>query len=84
VTSEAELRALAGALRPGDRIELAAFRRARLIRLALRLAPAPATRYEIVGLADPGAAAARYHAWIGEAHPGGQTVATVTTTTRSV
>jgi predicted metalloprotease with PDZ domain len=84
VSSEADLRSLAGALRPGDRIELAVFRRARLIRLPLRLGPAPATRYEIAGSADPGPAAARYHAWLGEPHPGGQVVATVTTTARWV
>ena len=84
VTAEADLRSLAGALRPGDRIELAVFRRARLLRLPVRLGAAPATRYEIAGVADPGMAAARYHAWLGEAHPGSQTLATVTTTARWV
>src|ERR1041385_1569165 len=49
VTSEAELRSLTAALRPGDRIELAVFRRARLLRLPLQLGVPPATRYEIVG-----------------------------------
>jgi predicted metalloprotease with PDZ domain len=82
VTGEADLRSLAGALRPGDRIELAVFRRARLLRITVRLGAAPATRYEIVGIADAGAAAARYHAWLGEPHPGAQTLATITTTAR--
>jgi len=84
VTGEAEVRALAAALRPGDRVELAVFRRARLLRLALRLAAAPATRYEIIGLADTGGAAARYLAWLGEPHPGIGMFATVTTTARWV
>lgn len=84
VTGEADLRSLAGALRPGDRIELAVFRRARLLRLSLALGAAPPTRYEIAGLADPGPAAARYLAWLGEPHPGAQVLATVTTTARWV
>jgi predicted metalloprotease with PDZ domain len=84
VTGEADLRSLAGALKPGDRIELAVFRRARLLRIPVRLGAAPATRYEIAGIPDPGAAATRYHAWLGEAHPGAQTLATVTTTARWV
>ena len=84
VTAEADVRSLAGALRPGDRIELAVFRRARLLRLSLALAAAPATRYEIIGLHDAGAAAARYHAWLGEPHPGTQVMASITTTARWV
>jgi predicted metalloprotease with PDZ domain len=84
VTGEAEVRSLTVALRPGDRIELAVFRRARLLRLPLRLAAAPATRYEIAGLADAGAAAARYQAWLHEPHPGAQVLATITTTARWV
>lgn len=84
VTGEADLRSLAAALRPGDRVELAVFRRARLLRLEVQLATAPATRYEIAGLPDAGAAAARYHAWLGEPHPGAQVVATITTTARWV
>lgn len=84
VTTEADARSLAGALKPGDRIELAVFRRARLLRLPVTLGPAPATRYEIVGLPDAGAAAARYQAWLGEPHPGAQGLATMTTTARWV
>jgi predicted metalloprotease with PDZ domain len=84
VTGDSELRALAGALRPGDQVELAVFRRGRLLRLPLRLGPAPATRYEIVGIAEPGLAAARYQAWLGEPHPGSQVLATVITTARWV
>ncbi|HET7505984.1 MAG TPA: hypothetical protein VFK02_33420 [Kofleriaceae bacterium] len=52
------------------------------LRLRLRLGAAPVTRYEIVGVPEPGPAAARYQAWIGEPHPGPQVLATVTTTAR--
>jgi len=82
--NEAELRSMAGARRPGDEVELAVFRRGKLIRILLRLGAAPATRYEIVGLIEPGPTAARYHAWLGEPHPGAQVLATVTTTSRWV
>jgi predicted metalloprotease with PDZ domain len=84
VTGEADVRNLAGAQRPGDEIELAVFRRGRLVRLPLRLGAAPATRYEIAGMAEPGPAAARYQAWMGEPYPGPQVLATITTTARWV
>ncbi|HEX3477104.1 MAG TPA: PDZ domain-containing protein [Kofleriaceae bacterium] len=84
VTSDADVRSLTGPLVPGDRIELAVFRRARLLRLPLTLAAAPPTRYEIAGMPDAGAAAARYHVWLGEPHPGAQVMATITTTARWV
>src|SRR5262249_43913692 len=64
VAGDADMRSLVGAHRPGDVIELAVFRRARLVRLSVTLATAPATRYEIAGIADAGpAATARYQAW---------------------
>lgn len=78
------MRNLAGAQRPGDTVELAVFRRGRLVRVAVKLAAAPPTRYEIAGVADAGAAAARYQAWLGEPHPGAQVVATITTSARWV
>jgi predicted metalloprotease with PDZ domain len=84
VTSETELRSMAGARRPGDLVELAVFRRARLSRITLRLGAAPATRYEIAGFNEPGPAGARYLAWLGEPHPGAQVVATITATSRWV
>ncbi len=83
-TTDAELRGLVAARRAGDAIRLAVFRRARLIELAVVVASAPPTRWEIVAHADAGSAAARYAAWIGEPHPSGQTLATVTTTARCV
>jgi len=83
-TSDGELRALLGARKVGDRVTLSLFRRHKLVDAAVTLAAAPATRYEICGVADPGPAAARYLAWLGEAHPGAQTLATITTTARWV
>jgi len=83
-TSDGDLRSLAGARKPGDVVRLSVFRRHRLIELALTLAAAPPTKLEIAGIADPGAAAARYQAWLGEAHPGALVLATVTTTARWV
>ena len=83
-TSEADLRSLAGARRPGDEVRLAVFRRHRLLELPIVLGPAPPTRYEIAAIAEPGAAGARYQAWLGEPHPGAQVLATITTTARWV
>ena len=70
--------------RPGEVVEVAAFRRNRLITLRVTLAAAPPTKWEIAGAAEVGAdAASRYQAWIGEAHPGaGQVIATVACATR--
>ncbi|MBV8758290.1 MAG: M61 family metallopeptidase [Deltaproteobacteria bacterium] len=83
-TSDGDLRNLLGARRPGDRVVVTLFRRHKLIELTAQLAAAPPTRYEIAGVADPGPAAARYQAWLGEPHPGAQTLATVTATARWV
>lgn len=81
-TSESELRNLVGARKPGDRVILAVFRRHRLLEIPMVVGVAPSTRYEIAGLADPGPGAERFRRWLGEPHPGTQTLATVTTTTR--
>ena len=84
-TDDGDLRSLLAARRPGDEVELALFRRAPARRAAAsRSRGAPPTRYEIAGVADPGPAAARYQAWLGEPHPGAQILATVTTTARWV
>ncbi len=82
--SDPDLRALLGARRPGDPVRLAVFRRARLVEITATLAAAPPTRWEIVGLGDAGAAAARYQAWLGEPHPGSGLLASITTTARWV
>ncbi len=82
-TSDTELRTLIATRRPGDTLSLAVFRRHRLLALTITLTAAPPTRFEIAALPDPGAAAAaRYQDWLHEAHPGAQTLATVTTTSR--
>lgn len=83
-TNDGDLRNLLGARRPGDKVEVALFRRHRLVELTAQVAAAPATRYEIAGVADAGPAAARFQAWLGEPHPGAQTLATVTATARWV
>ena len=83
-TSEGDLRGLAGARKPGDVVRVSVFRRHRLLELSLTLGAAPPTKLDIAGIADPGASAARYQAWLGEAHPGAQVLATVTTTARWV
>jgi len=82
--SEGDLRSLAGARRVGDQVIVHVFRRHRLVELCAVIGQAPPTRYEIAGIAEPGPAAARYQAWLGEPHPGAQNLATVTTTTRWV
>jgi len=82
--SESDLRSLAAARRAGDKVLVHAFRRHRLVELCAVIGHAPPTRYEIAGIAEPGAAAARYHAWLGEPHPGAQILATITTTNRWV
>ncbi|MDB4957037.1 MAG: peptidase [Myxococcales bacterium] len=81
-TSDADIRSLLAARKPGDHVRIAVFRRHRLIELTATLAAAPPTRWEIAALADAGPAAARYQAWLGEAHPGAAVLATVTTTAR--
>ena len=82
--SDSDLRALLGTRRPGDPVRLAVFRRARLIEITATLAAAPPTRWDIVAVADAGAAAARYQAWLGEPHPGAALLASITTTARWV
>ncbi|MEO8550176.1 MAG: PDZ domain-containing protein [Kofleriaceae bacterium] len=84
VTSDGEVRNLIGARAVGDQVTVSLFRRHKLVDARVTLAAAPATRYELVGVAEPGPAAARYQAWLGEAHPGAQCLATVTTTARWV
>jgi predicted metalloprotease with PDZ domain len=83
-TSDGELRTLLGARKVGDTVSIALFRRHKLVDAKVTLAAAPPTRYEVSGVAEPGPAAARYQAWLGEAHPGAQSLATITTTARWV
>lgn len=83
VASEGEARAAIAARRPEDPIEVAVFRRHRLTFVPATVGAAPPTRYELVAVAEPSPAqSARYQAWMGEALPAGQSLATVTTTSR--
>jgi predicted metalloprotease with PDZ domain len=83
VASESEARATLAARRPGDAIELAVWRRHRLVMVPAVIGAAPPTRHELVALAEPAPdQAARYLAWMGEALPTGQNLATITGTTR--
>jgi predicted metalloprotease with PDZ domain len=83
-TSEADMRSLTAPRRPGDKLLVHVFRRAKLVEVCAVIGQGPPTRYEIAGIAEPGPAAARYAAWLGEPHPGAQVLATITTTTRWV
>ena len=82
VTSDADLRAMLAPRRKSERISFSLFRRHRLVEAVVEIAAAPPTRWDIVGVADDAAAAGRFAAWLGEPHPGAQTVASVTTTSR--
>ena len=83
VASETEARAALATRRPGDPVELAVFRRHRLVMLAAAVGAAPPTRHELVAVAEPTPEqAARYQAWMGEALPAGQSLTTVMLTSR--
>ena len=84
-TSDSELRNLLVSRKIGEEVKFALFRRGRLLELPIVISSAPATRYEIATVGDPGPAAARYQAWLGEPWPGpGQILTTITTTARWV
>jgi predicted metalloprotease with PDZ domain len=83
--NDGDLRNLIGARRVGDEVRISLFRRHRLHEVRAVVNAAPATRWEIACVAEPGPAAARYQAWLGEPHPAqAQVLATVTTTARWV
>ena len=83
VTGEGDARTQLATRRPGDTVELAVFRRGRLVLLAATLEAAPPTRHELVARTDATPEArARYQAWLGDAFPAGETLAVTTTTTR--
>jgi predicted metalloprotease with PDZ domain len=82
-TSESDARGLVATRAPGDRITLTVFRRHRLVRLEVVVGEAPKTRWEIAAAAQPAPeAAARYLAWMGEPLTPGQSLCTITTTSR--
>jgi predicted metalloprotease with PDZ domain len=84
VSSESALRALLAARKPGDTLDVALFRRQKLTHLTPTLEVAPRNKWELVAIADPGLAARRYEAWLGEPHPSGQTITTVNAASRAL
>ena len=77
VNGEADLRQRLVGRSPGDRVELALFRRGRLERCEVEVAQAPPTRYEVV--AAPGASAGArqlFSDWLAAPHPGTGVLAT--------
>ncbi len=56
---------------PGAAVELALFRRGRLVLVTVKVAPAPPSRWEISSAEAPtDAQKDRYRAWLGDDHPG--------------
>lgn len=79
VRTDAELRAALAAASPGQEVELALFRRGRLLVVPVALERSAPSRVEICGLSDPDArATALFRAWLGQDHPGPGSLATAT------
>jgi predicted metalloprotease with PDZ domain len=79
VGTDADLRAALAAASPGQQVELALFRRGRLLTAGVRLERSAPNRVEILGLEETGEAGrALYRAWLGEDHPGAGSLACVT------
>jgi predicted metalloprotease with PDZ domain len=84
-TGEADARTALGARQTGGVVEVSVFRRGRLLTVPITIAAAPLPRFELVTRVDAApAVAARYQAWLGEPYPAGETLATVTTTSRAL
>lgn len=70
VGSDSELRRRLVALAPGDRIELAVFRRQRLLHIGAELAESPPRRYVLSSASEPSEGQKRrYSGWLGEDWP---------------
>jgi predicted metalloprotease with PDZ domain len=83
VTGEADARASLATRRPGDSVEVAVFRRGRLVLCPVVVGLAPPTRHELAAIAEPTPAqAAAYQAWMGDELPAGQTLAVVVSSSR--
>ena len=83
VTGEGDARQALATRRPGDTIEVAVFRRGRLVLASLVVGPAPPTRHELTAVAEPSQAQIElYRAWMGDELPAGQTVAVVVSSSR--
>ena len=77
-SGDGDLRSFLALRKPGDTVELAVFRRHRLLRVQAQLGAPPPTKWELAGIVVcPPETAARYTAWIGEPYPGAVTVCSV-------
>ncbi|MBL8627168.1 MAG: M61 family metallopeptidase [Myxococcales bacterium] len=85
IGSDNDARALLAAAGVGATVDVALFRRGRLVRLAAEVGAGPLPRFELQTRVDaPPAVAARYQRWLGEPYPPGETLASITVATRSV
>lgn len=85
IGSDNDARALLAAAGVGATVDVALFRRGRLVRLAAEVGAGPLPRFELQTRVDaPPAVAARYQRWLGEPYPPGETLAAITVAARSV
>lgn len=85
IGTDNDARALLATRGVGAAIEVALFRRGRLVRLPAVIGAGPLPRFEIVSRVDtPPAVAARYQRWLGEPYPPGETLAAISVATRAV
>ena len=82
-SSDSEVRNICAGKGPDAPILLAFFRRGKLQQCTATLAAPPATRFEMLAIADAGLAADRYARWLGKPHNAAHMLATVVTTSRS-
>lgn len=83
VAGEGDARSALATRRPGDPVEVAVFRRGRLVLVPAVAGAAPPTRHELVVVAEPTPAqVARYLAWLGEQPTAGQTLAVLVSSAR--
>ncbi|MBK7194327.1 MAG: M61 family metallopeptidase [Myxococcales bacterium] len=85
IGSDNDARALLAAAGVGATVEVALFRRGRLVQLRAEVGAGPPPRFELQTRVDaPPAVAARYQRWLGEPYPPGETLASITIATRAV
>ena len=85
IGSDNDARALLAAAGVGATVEVALFRRGRLVQLRAEVGAGPPPRFELQTRVDaPPAVAARYPRWLGEPYPPGETLASITIATRAV
>ena len=83
VTGESDARASLATRRPGDSVEVAVFRRGRLVLTPVVVGAAPPTRHELAAVADPSPGQlAAYHRWMAEDLTPGHTLAVLVSSSR--